>query len=188
MTAVSLVTPAAPGFGERLWRINWGLVLVLTLIAGIGSVALYSAAGGHFEPWAAKHAMRYGIALGLMLVVALVHPKVWLSLAWPLYIASLLLLVAVDIAGKIGMGAQRWLVIGPPGTADQCGGARRQPASRRGFTIRRARRVAVAMLLRCRVEVVARSVRRRHRTTCEPGGTAHSWSTCRYGEVAGSGR
>ena len=113
MTSLSLGAPAAIGFGEKIWRINWGLVLVLTLIAGIGSVALYSAAGGHFEPWAAKHAMRYGIALGLMLVVALVHPKVWLSLAWPLYIASLLLLVAVDIAGKIGMGAQRWLVIGP---------------------------------------------------------------------------
>ncbi|MBN9491702.1 MAG: rod shape-determining protein RodA [Alphaproteobacteria bacterium] len=113
MTSLSLGAPAAIGFGEKIWRINWGLVLVLTLIAGIGSVALYSAAGGHFEPWAAKHAMRYGIALGLMLVVALVHPKVWLSLAWPLYIASLLLLVAVDIAGKIGMGAQRWLVVGP---------------------------------------------------------------------------
>ncbi|HEX6138994.1 MAG TPA: FtsW/RodA/SpoVE family cell cycle protein, partial [Candidatus Limnocylindria bacterium] len=113
MTSLSLGAPEPIGFGEKLWRINWGLVLVLTLIAGIGVVALYSAAGGHFEPWAEKHAIRYGVALVLMLVVALVHPKVWLSLAWPLYIASLLLLVAVDVAGKIGMGAQRWLVIGP---------------------------------------------------------------------------
>jgi rod shape determining protein RodA len=36
-----------------------------------------------------------------------------LSLAWPIYIVSMLLLVAVDVVGKIGMGAQRWLVIGP---------------------------------------------------------------------------
>ena len=48
-----------------------------------------------------------------MLVVALIHPKVWLALAWPIYVVSLLLLVAVDVVGKIGMGAQRWLVIGP---------------------------------------------------------------------------
>jgi rod shape determining protein RodA len=113
VSAVSLGTPAPPGFGEKIWRINWGLVLVLSAIAGIGVLALYSAAGGRFEPWASRHAMRYGAALSLGLVVSLVHPKVWLSLAWPIYIVSMLLLVAVDVAGKIGMGAQRWLVLGP---------------------------------------------------------------------------
>ena len=113
MTAVSLGTPAQPAFSERIWRINWGLVLVLTAIAGIGVVALYSAAGGRFDPWAARHAMRYGAALLVLLVVALIHPKVWLWAAWPIYGAAMLLLVAVDVAGKTGMGAQRWLQLGP---------------------------------------------------------------------------
>jgi rod shape determining protein RodA len=112
-TVVGLDAPAPVGFAEKIWRINWGLALVLTAIAGIGVVALYSAAGGRFDPWAARHAVRYGVAFGIMLVVALMHPKVWLALAWPIYIASLLLLVAVDVVGKTGMGAQRWLMIGP---------------------------------------------------------------------------
>ena len=112
-TVVGLDAPAPVGFAEKIWRINWGLALVLTAIAGIGVVALYSAAGGRFDPWAARHAVRYGVAFGLMLVVALMHPKVWLALAWPIYIVSLLLLVAVDVVGKTGMGAQRWLMIGP---------------------------------------------------------------------------
>ena len=111
--SLALDAPAPIGFGEKIWRINWGLVLVLTAIAGIGVLALYSAAGGRFEPWAARHAVRYGAAFGLMLVVALIHPKIWLTLAWPIYVVSMLLLVAVDVVGKIGMGAQRWLVIGP---------------------------------------------------------------------------
>ena len=111
--SLSLSTPAPVGFGEKVWRINWGLVLVLSAIAGVGVLALYSAAGGRFEPWAGRHAMRYGMALGLCLVVALVHPKVWRWLAWPIYGISMLLLVAVDVIGKIGMGAQRWLVLGP---------------------------------------------------------------------------
>ena len=111
--SLALDAPAPVGFAEKIWRINWGLVLVLSAIAGVGVLALYSAAGGRFEPWAARHAVRYGAALGMMLVVALIHPKVWLALAWPIYIVSMLLLVAVDIVGKIGMGAQRWLVIGP---------------------------------------------------------------------------
>ncbi|MDI1283426.1 MAG: rod shape-determining protein RodA [Reyranella sp.] len=111
--SLALDAPAPVGFAERIWRINWGLALVLTAIAAVGVVALYSAAGGRFEPWASRHAVRYGAAFAMMLVVALIHPKVWLALAWPIYIVSLLLLVAVDLIGKIGMGAQRWLVIGP---------------------------------------------------------------------------
>ena len=113
MTSLAMGAPAPIGLGEKIWRINWGLVLVLSAIAGVGVLALYSAAGGQFEPWAARHAARYGAALLLMLFVALIHPKVWLSLAWPIYIVAMLLLVAVDVAGKIGMGAQRWLVVGP---------------------------------------------------------------------------
>jgi rod shape determining protein RodA len=111
--SLSLGTPAPIRFAAKIWRINWGLVLVLTAIAAVGVLALYSAAGGRFEPWAGRHAMRYGLALGLALVVALIHPRVWLMLAWPIYIVSMLLLVAVDVVGKIGMGAQRWLVVGP---------------------------------------------------------------------------
>jgi rod shape determining protein RodA len=113
MTALGLNEPAPVSFPEKVWRINWGLVLVLTAIAAVGVVALYSAAGGRFEPWAARHGIRYAGALGLMLIVALIHPKVWLGLAWPIYIIAMLMLVAVDVVGKIGMGAQRWLVLGP---------------------------------------------------------------------------
>jgi len=105
--------PQPPSFAEKIWRINWGLAVVLTAIAAIGVVALYSAAGGRFDPWAGRHAARYGVAFAIMLVVALTHPKVWLALAWPIYVVALLLLVAVDVVGKIGMGAQRWLVVGP---------------------------------------------------------------------------
>ncbi len=113
MTSLALGTPAPPSFAERLWRINWGLVLVLSAIAGIGVLALYSAGGGRLDPWAARHAVRYGAALGLLLITALIHPKVWLALAWPIYIVAMLLLIAVDVMGKTGMGAQRWLVVGP---------------------------------------------------------------------------
>ena len=113
MASLAMGTPAAPSFGEKLWRINWGLILVLTAIAAVGTVALYSAAGGRFDPWAARHAIRFGAALAILLATALMPPKVWLWLAWPIYVVSLLLLVAVDVAGKTGMGAQRWLVVGP---------------------------------------------------------------------------
>ena len=87
MQGGALDAPSPIGFTEKIWRINWGLVLVLTAIAGIGVLALYSAAGGRFDPWASRHAMRYVGAFGVMLVTALVPPRVWLALAWPIYVA-----------------------------------------------------------------------------------------------------
>lgn len=49
MSTTALDAPAPVGFAERIWRINWGLALVLTAIAGVGVLALYSAAGGRIE-------------------------------------------------------------------------------------------------------------------------------------------
>jgi rod shape determining protein RodA len=95
--------------GEKLWQINWGLILLLAIIAGIGFAVLYSAAGGRVDPWALKHIIRFGVSLLFLLTIALVDIRVWLQLAYPIYFAVLLLLAAVDVMGAIGMGAQRWL-------------------------------------------------------------------------------
>jgi rod shape determining protein RodA len=99
---------------EKLWSLNWGLVLLLTIIAGIGFATLYSAANGHWEPWAAKQAVRYAVALGLMLAVAMVDIRVWLRYhaAYIFYGIALVLLVIVQLHGRLGMGAQRWIDLG----------------------------------------------------------------------------
>ncbi|MBV9835841.1 MAG: rod shape-determining protein RodA [Alphaproteobacteria bacterium] len=85
------------------------MVLLLIMIAGVGTLALYSAGGMKPEPWAAKHAIRFSVALLLALLVALVDIRVWMRMAYPFYIVSVLMLVAVDVMGKGAMGAQRWL-------------------------------------------------------------------------------
>ena len=56
--------------------------------------------------------MRFGIAFVLMLAVALVDLRFWLRYAYPIYFASVALLVAVEVAGATGMGAQRWIDLG----------------------------------------------------------------------------
>ncbi|HEX2889048.1 rod shape-determining protein RodA [Vineibacter terrae] len=98
---------------EKIRRLDWRLVLVLIGVAGVGTAALYSAGGMKPEPWAIKHATRFAIGAAVMLMVALVDLRVWMRLAYPAYVVSVLLLVAVDVIGKGAMGAQRWLDIGP---------------------------------------------------------------------------
>ncbi|MGE0659385.1 MAG: rod shape-determining protein RodA, partial [Reyranellaceae bacterium] len=64
--------------GEKLWQVNWGLLLLLGLIGAIGFAVLYSAAGGRFDPWATRHAMRFGIFVCMLLVIALIDIRIWL--------------------------------------------------------------------------------------------------------------
>jgi rod shape determining protein RodA len=107
-----LAAPARLSFADKLRRLDWRLVLVLIGVAGVGTAALWSAGGMKPDPWAARHAMRFAVGLGLMLVVALVDLRIWMRLAYPAYVVSIVLLVAVDVMGKGAMGAQRWLDLG----------------------------------------------------------------------------
>jgi rod shape determining protein RodA len=73
---------------------------------------LYSAAGGSHAPWAWRHGVRFGVGLGAMLVVALIDVRFWFRCAYLVYGAALLGLIAVEFAGEVAMGAQRWLDFG----------------------------------------------------------------------------
>ncbi|MSP88045.1 MAG: rod shape-determining protein RodA [Alphaproteobacteria bacterium] len=99
--------------GRKLWRINWSLIVLLTLTASIGFAMLYSAAGANLDPWASKQIMRFGFGVSALIAIALIDIRIWMRLAYPIYGVALILLVLVDVAGIIGMGAQRWIVLGP---------------------------------------------------------------------------
>lgn len=97
---------------RKLVNLSWGLVLVVLLLAGIGTAMLYSAANGSFYPWAVPHLSRFALALPVLFAVALSDIRFWFRAAYPFYFLCLLLLAAVELMGSIGMGAQRWIDIG----------------------------------------------------------------------------
>ena len=98
---------------DKLMEVNWGLVLLITLIAASGIAMLYSVAGAHFQPWALKQMGHFTLGLTVLLLVAMIDIRVWMSLAYPAYGVALLLLVAVVVVGHVGLGAQRWISLGP---------------------------------------------------------------------------
>jgi rod shape determining protein RodA len=101
------------GIGEKLFEVNWGLVLLITLIALGGIAMLYSVAGGHFHPWALSQLSKFLVGVLVMVVAATIDVRVWMSLAYPAYALAMVLLIAVDVAGHVGLGAQRWIMVGP---------------------------------------------------------------------------
>jgi len=105
-------TRARLGIAEKCVNLNWGLVLLLGAVAAIGIAMLYSAANGSWQPWAEKQAVRFAVAALIMFGAALVDLRTWLRMAYGFYAAVALLLIAVEVRGAVGMGAQRWIDLG----------------------------------------------------------------------------
>ena len=101
-----------PRLWQRIYGISWGLVLLICAATGCGIAMLYSAADGSMEPWAAKQTIRFAIALILMVGAALPDIRHWFRAAYWVYAIVLALVVAVDLRGFVGMGAQRWIDLG----------------------------------------------------------------------------
>ncbi|MBQ2810935.1 MAG: rod shape-determining protein RodA [Alphaproteobacteria bacterium] len=94
---------------DKFFNLNFGYVFCITLLALIGVVVLYSAANGNLYPWAIKQAIRFGFCFCIMIVLALVDIKIYLKYSYIAYFLVLLLLIGVEVAGHVGMGAQRWI-------------------------------------------------------------------------------
>ncbi|HEY0106473.1 MAG TPA: rod shape-determining protein RodA, partial [Rhizomicrobium sp.] len=100
---------------DKLYEVNWGLVLLVAIVACVGFAMLYSVAGGSLSPWAWQQMWRFAVGFAILVTVSVIDVRTWLSLAYPAYGASLVLLIAVVIAGHVGKGAERWITLGPLG-------------------------------------------------------------------------
>ena len=115
MTASALTRP---GERERLsvkiGEIDWRFVALLCIVGGVGAAMLYSVAGGSWEPWAAKHLIRFGVFLVVMLALSMVSLRIWFGSAYIVYGLALLMLALIEVPGLgyTAMGATRWLDIG----------------------------------------------------------------------------
>ena len=98
--------------GQKLLHIHWLFVILLCLTASIGLAMLYSAAKGSSDPWASRQLARFCVGIIVMLAIALINIQIWMRYAYLFYLITLGLLVIVEVAGNVGMGAQRWLSFG----------------------------------------------------------------------------
>lgn len=98
------------------WRklmapVDPALLTITLLLAAFGLVVLASAT--HDAPARlTAQITNLGLALVVMRVVAQLPPQTLMRLAPPAYLAGLLLLVAVALAGDVSKGAKRWLNLG----------------------------------------------------------------------------
>ncbi len=109
MSTRDRLTPATMTLGQRFWHLNWLLILMICCLAAVGFAMLYSAGNGSFSPWAERQIVRFGMGIIVMLTIALTDIRIWLRYAYAFYAIAFVLLVSVEFAGTVGMGAQRWI-------------------------------------------------------------------------------
>ena len=87
------------------------LVFAILLLAGAGLLTMYSAGFDHGTRFV-DHGRNMLLAAAILFVVAQVPPQRLMSLAVPLYVLGVALLIAVELFGITKKGATRWLNVG----------------------------------------------------------------------------
>lgn len=98
---------------SKVLYVNWAIVILLVAVASVGFLMLYSVAGGNIGTWAEPQMKRFAVGLLIMFAVAFTPVWFWRSMSGIAYVFCLMLLLVVELVGTVGMGAQRWLTIGP---------------------------------------------------------------------------
>lgn len=97
---------------QKFLHLNWGLIFLICVVACVGFAALYSAAGASVSPWAIKQFVRFCVGMVGMVIIAMIDIRFWHRYSYLIYIAGFMMLLAVEIMGHVGMGAQRWINLG----------------------------------------------------------------------------
>ena len=102
-------------FSQKLEQLNWLLISLLTTLAFIGFVMLYSAAGGSFRPWLIRQLGFFCLFFPLMIFIAVTDIKIWFKASYLFYAIALIMVIMVDVMEQMShnaMGATRWFRIG----------------------------------------------------------------------------
>ena len=94
-----------------LLRLPWHILFLTGVLVVVGSLALYSASQGSWQPWAGRHAVRAVVGLSLVIGIAFVDFDYIKRLSYVSLALAVAGLIAVMIVGT-GQGVSRWIAIG----------------------------------------------------------------------------
>lgn len=96
----------------KIIRFNWAIALLIIAVACAGFLMLFSVADGSIDPWAGRQMTRFGVGFAGMILVAMIDLKFWRAVSPLIYMGAIVVLIAVELVGTVGMGAQRWIDLG----------------------------------------------------------------------------
>lgn len=97
----------------KIGRLHWPLILTVVAIAGLGVWNLASASRTESSPLWMAQLIWLGLGALIVAVSLAFDYKLLRGLVLPVFLTTVVMLVLVATSGRVIMGAQRWLEIGP---------------------------------------------------------------------------
>ncbi|MDQ3508499.1 MAG: rod shape-determining protein RodA [Actinomycetota bacterium] len=113
MSSLTGTTNAPAGNLGRLRSLDPMLLFVTLALSVFGIVAVYVAGVDDRQGYAANQAIGFVVGLAGAIPLALIDYRFWLRHLKVIYIAVIVMLLAVTVIGAAAGGAQRWIEIGP---------------------------------------------------------------------------
>ena len=96
-------------FRDKLFSIDYVLVLSIFILGIVSMFAMYSTDGGEFKYHTESHILRFFIFFAMFFILSFVQIRFWHSTSYLIYITFLILLIGVKYFGLTSSGSQRWL-------------------------------------------------------------------------------
>ena len=96
-------------FREKLYSMDYILIISILVLGIISMFAMYSTAGGNYDYHTKSHIVRFGVFFLLFLCASFFQVKFWYQTSTLLYIIFFILLVCVKYFGLTSSGSQRWI-------------------------------------------------------------------------------
>ena len=96
-------------FRDKLFSIDYVLVLSIFILGIVSMFAMYSTDGGEFKYHTESHILRFFVFFLMFLILSFVQIRFWHSTSYLIYFVFLILLIGVKYFGLTSSGSQRWL-------------------------------------------------------------------------------
>ena len=96
-------------FKDKLFSIDYILVLSILILGIVSMFAMYSTDGGEFKYHTKSHILRFIIFFIMFFILSFIQIRFWHSTSYLIYFVFLALLIGVKYFGLTSSGSQRWL-------------------------------------------------------------------------------
>ena len=100
---------ASLSFRDKLFSIDYVLVIAIFILGLVSILAMYSTDGGEFKYHTNSHILRFFVFFGIFLFISFIQIRFWHSQSYLIYIMFFLLLLGVKYFGLTSSGTKRWL-------------------------------------------------------------------------------
>ena len=96
-------------FKDKLFSIDYILVITILILGVISMFAMYSTDGGEYKYHTHSHILRFFVFFCMFLILSFVQIRFWHYNSYVIYIFFFILLLGVKYFGLTASGSQRWL-------------------------------------------------------------------------------